>query len=342
MKKKTLSILLIIFVLITGLFTACGTEDAENNANGLLPTDENGLLPTDEDEEHVITLYNAVVPLADFSAPKPAVSTVLMPVASGTEVRKNQKAQVDISNKQDGYIMIRYTGRGGARTMTIITGPSGVQYVYYLRNDGEWEVFPLSDGNGSYTAAVFRNISGNQYSTEFTTSFNVTLKDKFAPFLRPNQYVNFSPNTIAVKEAATMVQGVTGTHEKIKIIYNFVVAEFSYDKALAQSVQSGYLPDLDKVWNARKGICFDFAALTTAMLRSQGIPTKLVVGYVGQVYHAWINVWVEDEGWVTATIFFDGDSWNLMDPTFAAGASSPERLARYIGDGSRYAAKFLY
>ena len=329
---------LVIFVLITGLFTACGTNIENNNVNDeLLPADEYG-----EYEETVITLYDVSVPLANVPAPTPAISTVLMPVASGTEVRKNSRAQVDISNKQDGYIMIRYTGRGGARTMTIITGPSGVQYVYHLRNDGQWEVFPLSDGNGSYTVGIFRNISGNQFSTEFSTSFNVTLKDKFAPFLRPNQYVNFSPDTIAVKEAAVLVQGKTDVFEKVKTIYNFVVANFSYDRQLAASVQSGYLPDLDKVWNARKGICFDFAALTTAMLRSQGIPTQLVVGYVGEVYHAWINVWSEGEGWITATIFFDGESWNLMDPTFAAGASSPERLARYIGDGSRYAAKFLY
>ena len=339
MKKKLLSILLVISVLITGLFTACGTNGQNNNdtSNGT-----NNLLPAEEPDEDVVTIYDIAVPLAALYAPAPAVSTVLMPVASGTEVRRNARAQVDISNRRDGYIMIRYTGRGGARTMAIVTGPSGVQYVYHLRNDGEWEVFPLSDGNGSYTVGIFRNISGNQFSTEFSTSFSVTLADEFAPFLRPNQYVNFTPNTIAVREAAVMVQGITDVLEKVEVIYNFVVAEFSYDRQLAASVQSGYLPDLDRVWAARKGICFDFAALTTAMLRSQGIPTQLVVGYVGQVYHAWINVWVEGEGWVTATIFFDGETWNLMDPTFAAGASSPESLARFIGDGSRYVAKFLY
>jgi transglutaminase-like putative cysteine protease len=203
-------------------------------------------------------------------------------------------------------------------------------------------VFPLSDGNGSYRVGVFRNISGNQFSTEFSTTFTVTLQDEFAPFLRPNQYVNFTPDTIAVREAAVMLEGIDDVFEKIKTIYNFVVAEFSYDVQLAESVTSGYLPDLDRVWRARMGICFDFAAITTAMLRSSGIPTQLVVGYVGDVYHAWINVWVEDEGWVIATIFFDGEAWNLMDPTFAAGASSPERLQRFIGDGSRYVAKFLY
>ena len=32
----------------------------------------------------------------------------------------------------------------------------------------------------------------------------------------------------------------------------------------------------------------------TGMLRSQGIPSKLVVGYAGTAYHAWISVWTEE------------------------------------------------
>lgn len=58
----------------------------------------------------------------------------------------------------------------------------------------------------------------------------------------------------------------------------------TYDKKKAQTVQSGYLPNVDQVLASKTGICFDYAALMTAMLRSQGIPTKLVVGYTGNVY----------------------------------------------------------
>ena len=47
-----------------------------------------------------------------------------------------------------------------------------------------------------------------------------------------------------------------------------------------------------------KGICFDYAALMTAMLRSQGIPTKLEIGYSGEVYHAWISTYIDEIGWV--------------------------------------------
>jgi hypothetical protein len=78
------------------------------------------------------------------------------------------------------------------------------------------------------------------------------------------------------------------------------------------------------------------------MLRSQGIPARLVIGYAGQAYHAWIDVWSRETGWVSSIIFFDGQTWHLMDPTFASSSGNSEDFQRYIGDGSNYSARFLY
>ena len=79
-----------------------------------------------------------------------------------------------------------------------------------------------------------------------------------------------------------------------------------------------------------------------AMLRSQGVPVKLVVGYTGSLYHAWLNVWSEESGWVDAVIYFDGSDWKLMDPTFASSAHSSASIMKYIGDSANYTAKYLY
>ena len=70
------------------------------------------------------------------------------------------------------------------------------------------------------------------------------------------------------------------------------------------------------------------------MLRSQDIPTKLVVGYTGNLYHAWINVYLEGQGWVDNIIYFDGNSWKLMDPTFASSSGQSQEIMQYIGNGS--------
>jgi transglutaminase-like putative cysteine protease len=80
----------------------------------------------------------------------------------------------------------------------------------------------------------------------------------------------------------------------------------------------------------------------TAMLRSQGVPCKLVVGYVGNAYHAWISVWSEKDGWINAAIYFDGSNWQRMDPTFASSGKQSASIMKYIGDGSHYTEKYIY
>ena len=78
----------------------------------------------------------------------------------------------------------------------------------------------------------------------------------------------------------------------------------------------------------------------TGMLRSQGVPTKLVIGYAGDVYHAWINVYSKSTGWVDGVIYFDGVKWQRMDPTFAANGGSG--IMDYIGNGTNYSGKYYY
>ena len=77
------------------------------------------------------------------------------------------------------------------------------------------------------------------------------------------------------------------------------------------------------------------------MLRSQRIPTKLEVGYSGDVYHAWISVWTKETGWIDRVIEFKGNKWTLIDPTLASNNSS-DSVRKYIGDGSNYTLKFVY
>ena len=279
--------------------------------------------------------------LVSLSAVLPATAAVLPTVASGTTVYSNEKAKVDASNAKDGYVMVAYNGQSKNRLKVRVTGPGGIVYTYDLNKNGNYEVFPLSDGNGKYAVGVYENTSGNKYALAFSTP--VTVKtDSYAPFLRPNQYVNYTANSQAVKKAAELTAGKKTDLEKITAIYHYTITALTYDKQKAQTVQSGYLPDVDKVLAEKKGICFDYAALMTAMLRSQGIPTKLVVGYTGDVYHAWINTYIPEQGWIEGIIFFDGTTWKLMDPTFASSANQSKQIMEYIGNGSNYSAKYLY
>ena len=262
-------------------------------------------------------------------------------VASGLVVAENDRAVIDFSNTQDGYVMARFFRDAGKDVRVLVIVPDGTQYQYRLTPGGEYAVFPLSGGNGEYTFGVWENIEGARYALVVSTTVEVALSDEFAPFLRPNQFVNYNRDSAAVRKAAELTEGIVSSMDIVSAIYNFVITNITYDKELAATVQSGYLPDVDEVLEKGQGICFDYAALMAAMLRSLGVPTRMVFGYTGDEYHAWISVHLEETGWIDNVIFFDGLDWNLMDPTFAASGQSSE-LMDYIGDSSNYQARFMY
>ena len=284
-----------------------------------------------------ILIEDEAVALASSPA---AVNDQLLPVASGTAVETKGNVRIDYSNISDGYVMVQYGASNSKRMKVQVTGPA-TTYTYDLPASA-WTTFPLSDGNGSYKVTVLQNTQGSKYATLDAVSFNVQLKDEFAPFIRPNQYVDYVSAENTVKKAGELTANLDAPLDKVAKIYDYVVNNFTYDTKKAASVKSGYLPVLDDVLAAKTGICFDYAALMTGMLRSQGVPTKLVVGYAGKAYHAWISVWSEETGWIEGVIFFNGSEWQRMDPTFASSGKSSEAIMKYIGDGSHYTTKYLY
>lgn len=272
-----------------------------------------------------------------------AEASIALPAASGKTVYSNDKTAIDASNIADGYVMVKYAdGTSKSRLKVIIKGPNSENYTYDLAQSGEFEVFPLSAGDGKYTIGVYQNTSGTKYASLISQSVTVKLKDQFAPYLLPNQYVNYNANSKVVSKAAELVSGKEAVLDKTAAVYDFVINNFTYDKQKAATVQSGYLPKVDEILASKTGICFDYAAVMASMLRSQEIPTKLVVGYAGTVYHAWISVYSPEEGWIENVIYFDGKTWKLMDPTFASGAKSSDAIMKYIGDGNNYSAKYYY
>jgi len=336
--KYTLSLLLVAVMLLGGL-SGCGqgsTVELEDEsvalaAEAVAAGSEVKVGATDAELAGEATALTA--------APA-ALPQDMRTVASGVSVKKNDKAAIDYSNAGDGYVMVQYTAETTQRLKAQVKGPS-VTYTYNL-TPKVWASFPLSDGNGKYQITVYQNVTGNKYASVLSLSTSVTLTNEFGPFLHSNQYVDFDAAPETVKKAAELAKDLTQPLEKVAAVYDFVVKGMTYDKKLAASVKSGYLPVLDDVLEKKSGICFDYASLMTGMLRSQGVPCKLVVGYAGTAYHAWISVWSEKEGWVDGVIWFDGVSWKRMDPTFASSGNGSKAIMTYIGDGKNYSAKYFY
>lgn len=277
-------------------------------------------------------------------AARAAEAAARAPLQSGVTVLSNAKAAVDASNLSEGFVQVKYTGGKQVRIKVQIAKSGGPTYTYNLNNTGSYETFPLTEGDGVYTIKVLENTTGTKYAQAYSTSVTLTLRDPFLPFLYPNQYVNFTDTSATVAKGKEIVQaaGAADDLSKVSAVFNWVTNNFTYDYDLAANPPVGYLPVVDNVLAARKGICFDYAAVMASMLRSQNIPCKLVVGYAGKVYHAWIDVYVKGVGWVRNAIYFDGKSWTMMDPTFVSTGKGSASIMKYVTTPSNYSQKYAY
>ena len=277
-------------------------------------------------------------PSSDEEPPVYSPARVLTPEAPGKKTLGSSPLILDISNQDQGYLTAE-SDSDDSRMNIQLTAPSGVVYSYFLEPD-EQTVLPFSEGSGEYLITCYQQVDGNQYAALYTETLTIKLQNEFLPFLYPNQYVDFSSKSKACKLAASLVKEDMTDIDILKTFYAYVTSHISYDYDKADSVEAGYLPDVDDTLSTGTGICFDYAALTTAMLRSQDIPCKLQIGYSGDVKHAWIDVYIRGKGWVEHAITYDGEKWNRMDPTFTANSEDEELINTYIGDSENYTLQF--
>ncbi|MBP5265205.1 MAG: transglutaminase domain-containing protein [Lachnospiraceae bacterium] len=332
MTKRTVSFKKFVGVLVlvaATTFTGCGSDAIESSSGfgGSGGTNNNSGGST------ASTITEA--------GGRNTVTSTLLPDAPGTEVLSNEVVSLDISNVSDGYFTLDYSG-GAEKVQIQITYPDGTMYPYPL-NLGAPRVFPLTGGDGSYKVDVLEHVQDNMYSLGFSDSFSVSLTDEFRPFLYPNQYVEYTASSPTTTLAAQLSDKSADDLGYVANVYNYVIDNVVYDEELAANIGTNYIPDPASTLASKKGICFDYASLMSSLLRCQQVPTKLVVGYSGTAYHAWISVYISEIGWVDNIIEFDGSNWSLMDPTLAANkANSSSAVKEYVGDGSNYTVKYNY
>jgi len=334
-QKKTLALIIIIMIgLIFGglLISGCSTDKTES-PDTIFDIQDSII------DDQMIPLAN--VDLAFINS----TFEIPIPNAPGFLKESNDQAFIDYSNKKDGYVTAGFIGNTDNMLRVLMLVPGGREYVYTL-TPGISEVFPLANGDGQYIISIHEHIMDNIFKDLLSVTIDVELVNEFVPFIRPNQFIDYS------KECPVTVKAIELSFENykqidlIKAIYTFVVENISYDFDLAETVGIGYKPDINRVLERGSGICLDIATLTTAMLRSQGIPSKLVFGYrydpnLGNTYHAWVSVFSEEDGAVGDNIFFTGGTWNILDPTSATILGMSESGVT-VGDGKIYHALYYY
>lgn len=306
-QKSSLIHVFLLFFVLASFLSGCGSEESKN--------------PPKPDTTRITN------------------TSFVVPEASGETLYESDLVSIDASNTSDGYFMLKYSGPSKDAKLQI-TLPDETVYTYSL-TVGSYETIPLTGDDGNYHIDVLEHVSDGMYALVFSQDFDVTLSDEFIPYLYPNQYVWYTPDSEVVSFGMTLSDQSANDLDYLEQVYLYVIENISYDTELAANIPLNYIPNIDRILSEKKGICFDYASLMTALLRSQKIPTKLVVGYSGTAYHAWISVYLYETGWVDNIIQFDGEHWSLMDPTLAASNDSSS-VEKYIGDGSNYLAKYYY
>lgn len=184
-------------------------------------------------------------------------------------------------------------------------------------------------------------------------------------YLNPEKYI-VSDDPLIKETAKKIVGKETNFYEKAKLLYAFVASEMVYDAkspiassgsysairdilrkdtSLTDDLKKGlvYNPetddyDLETFTTQEGGLCFDYATLLVALMRAEGIPSRVVVGYVvteenvaelrknGEVNitenpHAWVEVYLAPYGWVHVDPTVSGLDFDQAKENFIKGGA---------------------
>ncbi len=219
-------------------------------------------------------------------------------MADSALIRYNEKnSTVNVRLEADDYTKYK-----------VMVQKSKKKYFYNVYDNDE--TFPLQMGSGAYRVVVYKNISGKKYRPIKNLGRIMKLGENDV-YLQSIQNISWDDTSKAVKIAKELSLDKAETEEQFKSIYEKVVKTVVYDnlKARMASKNHRYLPDIDETLLEGKGICYDYSSLMASMLRSLGIPTKMVHGRsknTGKTYHAWNEVLINGE-------------WVVVDSTIDAG-----------------------
>ena len=256
---------------------------------------------------HFVLLFTCLICLfACFAVSASADSTTAIWPQQTTVTNSGGSLLVDASGASNGYFFAAISYNTSHRLKLRVI-KDGTTFTYDLKTDTSYELFPLQLGSGYYEIHLYENISGKKYAMAGSLGIYVTMENQEAAFLVPNQYINYTKASEAVAKADELCAG-KGEKDAYDAVCKFMSTSFVYDFIKAVTIKPSMLPDIDGSYAKKMGICQDLSALTCAMLRSQGVPARLVIGTLSSgTPHAWVLAVVDGED-------------KFFDPTAELGA----------------------
>ena len=276
----------------------------------------------------------------------------LVQVSSG--VWQNKYLTINTNTQSSGYIEVMYTDPNAfdirvklKSTKKGQTNESCFWLQTHFENSPITIKAPLVYGNGQYTLTVnsyMKGITGAFYTEKASLDINATNVNEQKAFTLSAGEVIFNSNMQFIKKANEIAATCSNDFEKVSKIYDWLTNYLNYGSKEYTALGS-YKCDIEKIYNNGSGVCYDFAVVLAAMLRSQGIPCKTVFGYYSHINdtgHVWNEVYVPSSGSITSDkMSITGNKWCRLDPTYSWNHTGKEAIS-FINDSSNYIWRYYY
>ncbi len=256
------------------------------------------------------------------------------------EAKNAHGYDISFENASYGIVSVFYQSTSEKKKKLIVEKDDS-KYIYNIFNNSEYVNYPLQLGNGQYKVSLYINTNGTKYKKLKSETYNVELSEKNLVYLQSILEIHWTFEDKSIELAGVLVDQALEAKrkdlgiEEVKlslddinqVLYEFVIETIQYDYDKIKGLDFSYIPDNDETIKKEKGICYDYSALYAAMLRSQGIPSKMAKGYAenSDVYHAWNEVYLNEE-----------DRWVIVDTTFDAYMNHKGFPFDYEKDASEY------
>jgi len=146
-------------------------------------------------------------------------------------------------------------------------------------------------------------------------------------FVKP--YLQLPPLDPRIPRLAAQIVGPAGNnYDKAAVIERYLRTHYGYTLQLPQSEPEDPLANF--LFERRRGHCEYFASAMAVMLRTLGIPSRLVNGFRSAEFNDITGNYVvrakDAHAWVE--VFFPGYGWQTFDPTPASNTGTPQGWGR--------------
>lgn len=222
---------------------------------------------------HHVTKYSYNRPV------KESVNQVrIYPIAS--DVQEILQHEVNITTDPELFFFIDYWGNRCADFSLLQSHKElTIDSRMIVRTMGQ-EFIPAVDSNWE---ELKENVEENFYLLELTRPDEVKVNDALQKIIDSFQH----------KEKTIM--------QIVETCSGYIFKEFKYIKGITNIETT-----VDEILDHRSGVCQDFAHVLSQLLRTMGIPSRYVSGYIcpnkngmrGEgATHAWVEAWIPKLGW---------------------------------------------